>query len=248
VDTEWDTTDDYVYVKTRTLDRVLLNFGAKSIAMDVFRQGRVVGWIELSASPDEIVLKYRSNGKKIADPIRLEYSPCHYGGTRVWFICPSCKKRRTMLFRGQYFRCRECLGLTYASLHEDKAERPLNRLMRQRWKLGGSGALFDEFPPRPKGMRWENYYQKREEQLQQLRSSLDVWHASMDQKVASVLRKPEKHTKQKPVAAEKVSSVAAPKQAKPATSKPGLSAEDRDLLLKLLNLPAKAETNSPSSS
>jgi hypothetical protein len=153
-----DTTDGYQYLRIGDLDRVLLSFCAQSVALNVRRRGKVVGSIEVAMSPDRLVLKYTTRrGEKIADPVSIEYSPCHFGGRRPWFICPDCEKRKTVLFRARYFRCATCLGLTYATLNESKADRPFNRLIRLRRKLGGSESIYDPFPPKPKGMGRKKY-------------------------------------------------------------------------------------------
>lgn len=59
--------------------------------------------------------------------IELTSTPCNYGGTRYWFICPllindrTCGKRVGKLYlpeRGEYFGCRACYNLTYKSCKE----------------------------------------------------------------------------------------------------------------------------------
>ncbi len=56
--------------------------------------------------------------------VRLDSTPCYFGGARLWFICPlvvngvKCQRRARMLYlppHAQYFGCRECYGLTYES-------------------------------------------------------------------------------------------------------------------------------------
>lgn len=53
---------------------------------------------------------------------RLIKTPCHFGGYRYWFECPllkdgiHCKRRVGVLYlSGNYFGCRHCHELTYAS-------------------------------------------------------------------------------------------------------------------------------------
>ncbi len=54
--------------------------------------------------------------------IPLTTTACNYGGKRYWFICPwyksgvYCGKRVGVLYKdGDYFACRHCYNLTYAS-------------------------------------------------------------------------------------------------------------------------------------
>jgi hypothetical protein len=59
--------------------------------------------------------------------IKLEISPCNYGGKRYWFICPlvhngiPCKRKVAVLYKeGDYFGCRHCQNLTYSSRNENR--------------------------------------------------------------------------------------------------------------------------------
>jgi len=52
----------------------------------------------------------------------LTTTPCHFGGTRYWFVCPAtynqkpCCRRAEVLYKlGNYFACRHCHNLTYKS-------------------------------------------------------------------------------------------------------------------------------------
>ena len=57
---------------------------------------------------------------------RLDWSLCHFGGRRWWFICPlvvrgrACNRRAGVLYMGErgYFGCRHCHNLTYLSSKE----------------------------------------------------------------------------------------------------------------------------------
>jgi hypothetical protein len=252
-----DTTDDYQYVRTGDLDRVLMDFGAPSTTLDIRLRGQVIGYIEVDLFRDEVVLKHRTNdGKKIEDPIVIEYSPCHKGGNRPWFICPDCEERKTILFRGRHFRCRKCLGLTYASLHETKADRPLNRLMRQRRKLGGTGELFEPFPPKPRGMHWDKYYAMFQDEQRNFGQYLDDAYARLKRSADLVLRRAEKRSA-KGVAApkkaihakppKKSSCATTPRKPTPAKAEPQtLNPEDLALVFGLVNLTPKRDTSSGS--
>ncbi|MFA4994173.1 MAG: hypothetical protein WC521_02590 [Bdellovibrionales bacterium] len=103
-----------------------------------------------------LTLKYsRQNDeeerKDISFPIRLLRTPCNFGGSRVWFICPHCGKRTANLYlaRNGWF-CRKSLRLAYASQSED----PMSRMHRRIAKL--ESKLEDEWE-KPKGMHWNNY-------------------------------------------------------------------------------------------
>lgn len=88
----------------------------------------------------------------------FDYTPCHYGGQRVWLRCTECNRRVTALHSaGKYFLCRHCYGLNYQSQHEDFYDRQLSKAQSIRTKLGGSASLASPFPKKPKGMHWQTY-------------------------------------------------------------------------------------------
>ncbi len=50
--------------------------------------------------------------------LRLAWTPCNYGGSRPWFLCPGagCGRRAAILYGpASPPLCRLCLGLAYAS-------------------------------------------------------------------------------------------------------------------------------------
>jgi hypothetical protein len=77
-------------------------------------------------------LTRRSTGEKedFDYKVYLSDSACNYGGVRWWFICPLVKSGRPCNMRvgvlylgGDYFGCRQCYNLTYASKNEFKMAR-----------------------------------------------------------------------------------------------------------------------------
>ena len=110
----------------------------------------------------ELIYRYRPTGgdwQDINQFIRYEDTPCHYGGTRKWFVCPGCDQRVAVLgSKNGLFLCRRCNQLPYASQSEAK----IDRMIRARRKLGqrifeGDGDY--EFRRR-KGMHRANYEKK----------------------------------------------------------------------------------------
>jgi len=81
-----------------------------------------VEYAQVDHNPPEVIsLTEPDRGYKV----RLEKTPCNYGGYRWWFLCPSwhytqvCGKRVGVLYSvDNYFRCRECQNLTYESCRE----------------------------------------------------------------------------------------------------------------------------------
>jgi hypothetical protein len=120
--------------------------------------------INVEVNTDYVVLKYVSeSGAPQVEPIALARTPCHYGGTRPWFLCPSCHRQCAKLFlrRGRFF-CRVCHRLGYVSQLAASGERPRIMAQRIRRRLGGDPSLCVPFPPKPDGMPWRTYYRLRE--------------------------------------------------------------------------------------
>jgi hypothetical protein len=52
----------------------------------------------------------------LAVPMRYTRTSCHFGGTRLWFLCAGCNRRVGALYFGsEGLKCRHCYQLTYAS-------------------------------------------------------------------------------------------------------------------------------------
>lgn len=80
--------------------------------------------IRVQVEDGHVVLSYRTRinfgeWHTIELPVLLTYSPCNYGGARVWFRGPICSRRAAKLFcYGKYFICRKCTGQLYESQSE----------------------------------------------------------------------------------------------------------------------------------
>jgi len=120
--------------------------------------------ITVCVNVNHVVLKYSSeSGEPHTESIQLAQTPCHYGGTRPWFLCPSCHCRCAKLFlrRGR-FLCRVCHRLGYVIQVAARADRPRIMAQRIRLRLGMDPPdLCLPFPAKPEGMPWRTYYRLR---------------------------------------------------------------------------------------
>ncbi len=79
----------------------------------------------------------------------------HYGGRRLWFICPHTGARAAMLYcppGSRWFASRKAYSLKYLSQSEGTDHRAINRMWKLKNKLGG-----ENFYRRPKGMHRKTY-------------------------------------------------------------------------------------------
>ena len=55
--------------------------------------------------------------------VRIETTPCYFGGKRWWFRCPGCNRRCRIIYQppgARVFACRICHNLTYKSQQEKR--------------------------------------------------------------------------------------------------------------------------------
>jgi hypothetical protein len=89
----------------------------------------------------------------VEQEIPIVGTTCNFGGARPWFQCVPCNRRAAKLFLGPAgFRCRRCYGLSYEVQLEPLRLRGLARARKIRARLGADANLFNDLPPRPKGM------------------------------------------------------------------------------------------------
>jgi hypothetical protein len=119
-----------------------------------------------------VTRKYRTSPswsnewKSINQRVPIEWSGCHFGGRRPWFICPafcdgrSCGRRVAVLYAlREHFACRQCYGLAYASQQESLRERGLLKAQKILIRLGAKPDLFELFPEKPPHMHRRTYKQ-----------------------------------------------------------------------------------------
>ena len=107
-----------------------------------------------------LTYRYRVHGgdwESVRQVVTLDWTPCHYGGTRPWFLSPGCHRRATMLCgEGKWFLCRYCYELPYGSQQETADDRHYRKVRKIRDRLGISHNLTEPVWPwnKPKGMHW----------------------------------------------------------------------------------------------
>jgi hypothetical protein len=100
----------------------------------------------------------QGEAERVSQHIFYEWTPCHYGGKRPWFVCPCGRRAAVLYLMGRHLRCRVCGGLTYASCNESPFDRAIRREQKVRMRLGGEPNSSLPFPPRPKFMRHTTYF------------------------------------------------------------------------------------------
>ena len=90
--------------------------------------------------------------------IYLSRTSCHYGGERLWFLCPNCNKRVAVLHElDENYLCRHCHRLPYSSQRGILYDRLLSKLRKLRKRLGAAHDIFQPVYDKPKGMHWKTF-------------------------------------------------------------------------------------------
>jgi hypothetical protein len=162
----WDskaTTSDYCHLDVRCWQRSGHLVVGRSFAWQAWEVDVVTS---LKRDEPNLVRLYRYGQGRRSEPYRvcIEWTPCNYGGSRAWFVCPrSCGRRVAILYGDGSLACRHCNQLAYQSQHESPRYRGLHRARAIRRELGGSISLAEPFPPKPTGMHWLTYVRFRAE-------------------------------------------------------------------------------------
>ena len=114
------------------------------------------GWLRLRYQMTDC---WSGQEVEIDDKIALTTSRPRFGGLRWWFVCPRQNRRVRTLYLppgGRHFWCRRAYRLAYASQRETSFDRALRRARKLYRRLGGDPAD-DQYPDKPKRMRWTTY-------------------------------------------------------------------------------------------
>jgi hypothetical protein len=134
------------------------------------RKNELAGTITIETEHDAVVLIYRSHRfgstewRDVRQRVPITWTECHLGGRRPWFKCDVysnglyCGRRVTTIYNGgDFFACRHCCGLGYASQQEPVRERGILTARKIRMRLRGGENIMAPFPDKPKGMHWRTY-------------------------------------------------------------------------------------------
>ena len=153
----------------RTLDvRKLQRDGqlksGNSLGLSWSRAGAVIASVNLKVEIDRVMLDYRRKAggewRAMNYPVRLDWTPCHFGGQRAWWLCPGagCGRRVAVLYGGSVFACRHCHELAYKSQRETPDGRAFRRANSLRSRLGWVPGVIHAPGGKSKGMHWATFW------------------------------------------------------------------------------------------
>ena len=164
--------DDHISLDIRRWKRDGLIWIGNSFVSKWSINGETTSSIRIRVEDHRVVLEYRQrvyggDWHNIEERVYLTYTDCNYGGSRVWFLCPSCDQRVAKLFsQVPYFVCRQCCDLPYQSQGETRDDRAMRKARKIRHRLGASTSLLDPIWEKPKGMHWRTFERLQQEALQ----------------------------------------------------------------------------------
>ena len=88
-------------------------------------------------------------------------TPTRFGGRRLWFCCPSCRRPCQILYGSWHIACGRCHRLRYMSQRETRSGRANLGMMKIVKRLDPE-ATCNELPPKPRGMHWSTYDRLKE--------------------------------------------------------------------------------------
>ena len=107
------------------------------------------GSIRFTVNESSVRLIYSVGGVDASQTIWTTTTPCAYGGSRRWYVCPVCSGRCEVLYqRSGRFACRSCQRVSYTSQSGSEHDRMIQRYHRL-------NALVDE--GKPKWQRWATF-------------------------------------------------------------------------------------------
>lgn len=89
-----------------------------------------IGW-RISNDLETLQVNYSSQNRSYSHSISIDSQPVHFGGRRIFLVCPMCNQRRKQLYISQSeIGCRKCQCLHYKSQSKTQTERSLDRYIK----------------------------------------------------------------------------------------------------------------------
>jgi len=160
-----ETTSDHRTLDVRRWKKDGLLFNGSAFSWQWLRRKKVIASIRIRVEEDKVNLIYRHQNRGETEwkdenyPVSLDWTPCHIGGERPWFLCPAkgCNRRIAILYDGGIFACRHCYNLAYESQRETPDNRATRKADKIREKLDWEPGILNPNGWKPKGMHWKTY-------------------------------------------------------------------------------------------
>ena len=145
------------------------------LAMEQAREVHASIQYRVEENAVRLIYKVRGQGEEWQDMdyrVVLERTPCHYGGSRVWFRCPSCNRRVAVIYGGKGVCLSPLSPLAYDCQHETPDDRVSRQIDKLRDRLKWEPGLLNGKQWKPKWMRWRTYHRLETEYDERMRRLL----------------------------------------------------------------------------
>lgn len=173
-----NTVDDYLSIDIRRWCRRGLLAPGTIFETTWSSHGKDCGSIQVVIKEKCVVLIYRykhsGDSVNMHYPVDIEWTDCHLGGKRAWFLCPAkhCNQRVAILYGSKVFACRHCYQLAYPSQREGISERITRKAEKIREVLDWEPGILNAEGLKPKGMHWSTFERLRCKHNQMVSQSL----------------------------------------------------------------------------
>jgi hypothetical protein len=126
---------------------------------------KALGWPLVELRRSGLLIRYFGSDDYAEEFVGFVYTRTQFGGRRRWLSCPRCNRRVRVLYQARRFRCRKCLGLVYESTRQPWYQRVIDQADKLSFRVTGAAAAVyerDDFPDKPKRMRWAIYWKLEE--------------------------------------------------------------------------------------
>src|SRR5687767_11378419 len=116
--------------------------------------------VAVQTGANSITLRISLEDRERCLVIRIDHTPCTYGGWRPWFLCPECYRRCGLLYAVEaQFACRLCHGLPYHSQRCSDEKQLLAQVRKVREQTLAGPNMFELLRDehKPKGMHWKTF-------------------------------------------------------------------------------------------
>lgn len=182
-----DTIDDFRQLDVRRWQRDGCLAPGQNFGWRWSRDGETTASIRVTTEPGRVILDYRhrragTDWQHERYPVLLEWTPCHFGGERAWFLCPAvgCGRRVAILYGGTIFACRHCHDLAYPSQREADFDRLARKADRIRERLDWEPGILNGSGWKPKCMHWRTFERLRAEHDRLLEQALRAADRMLD--------------------------------------------------------------------
>ena len=126
--------------------------------------GETITWsdgfrVSIRAGAESFTLSFSGESGYVTQEVKLTFMPLHFGGKRVFCLCPECSSQCAILYLCENrFYCKDCCNVTWQSCNDWVHVRNIKKERKIRAKLGASPSLLEPIKNKPFNMHHKTFY------------------------------------------------------------------------------------------